>query len=244
MNVIFASSQNGRIESEDAHVHDCYEIIFMLEGCCFIYINDEEFLMNENSVAVIPPGVVHGSLSADGFRTLFIQVDRLPAVQDTPFVFTDQTGELRNLVELIYTTWIRKEYNYRSISSSLLAVVNDYIVKFQNKGYHYGFVCKLKENIANNFTNGDFDLKEVNLELGVSKDYLRHCFKKVTGFTPLEYLMNMRIQQSKTYLIQNQHMPIEQIALECGFKDGYYFSRCFKKKTGVSPSEFRMINTK
>ena len=158
MNVIFASSQNGRIESEDAHVHDCYEIIFMLEGCCFIYINDEEFLMSENSVAVIPPGVIHGSLSADGFRTLFIQVDRLPAVQDKPFVFTDQTGELRNLVELIYTTWIRKEYNYRSISSSLLAVVNDYVVKFQNKGYHYGFVCKLKENIANNFTNGDFDL--------------------------------------------------------------------------------------
>ena len=200
--------------------------------------------MSENSVAVIPPGVIHGSLSADGFCTLFIQVDRLPAIQNKPFVFTDQTGELRNLVELIYTTWIRKEYNYRSISSSLLAVVNDYIVKFQNKGYHYGFVCKLKENIANNFTNGDFDLKEVNLELGVSKDYLRHCFKKVTGFTPLEYLMNMRIQQSKTYLIQNQHMPIEQIALECGFKDGYYFSRCFKKKTGVSPSEFRMINTK
>ena len=74
MNVIFASSQNGRIESEDAHVHDCYEIIFMLEGCCFIYIDDEEFLMSENSVAVIPPGVVHGSLSAEGFRTLFIQV--------------------------------------------------------------------------------------------------------------------------------------------------------------------------
>ena len=107
MNVIFASSQNGRIESEDAHIHDCCEIIFMLEGCCFMYIDDEECLLSENSVAVIPAGVVHGSLSADGFRTLFIQVDRLPAIKDKPYVFTEQTGALRNLVELIYTTWIK-----------------------------------------------------------------------------------------------------------------------------------------
>ena len=242
MNVIFASSSNGRIEGADAHVHECYEIIIVLEGCCNLYIDDEEFVMNENSVVVIPPGIVHGSLSADSFRDLYIRVDKFPAVQGAPFVFLDQTDVIRYLGQLIYTTWIQKDYNYRSITSTLLAVINDYVVKFKDKGYEYDFVRKLKENIANEFSNSDFNLKKAHVNLGVSKDYLRHCFKKETGLTPLEYLTNMRIRQAKLYLIQDMYMSLEQIAIECGFNDVYYFSRCFKKKMGISPSEFRKLN--
>lgn len=244
MNVIFTGQQKRRITGAKAHTHDCYEIIITLEGNCFMHINDEEIFLDENSVVVVPPGIVHSNLSADGFRDLFIAVDRVPAIQDVPFVFSDQTGIISSLGQLIHTTWIQKEYNYRSITSSLLLVINDYIVKFQDKGYEYDFVRKLKEIMANQFSNSEFDLTKVNLNLGVSTDYLRRCFRKETGMTPLEYLMNMRISQAKMYLIQCRHMSIEQIAFDCGFKDGYYFSRCFKKKVGISPSEFRNLNAK
>ena len=138
MNVIFASSSNGRIEGDDAHTHECYEIIVVLEGCCNLYIDDEEFSMNENSVVVIPPGVVHGSLSADSFRDLYIRVDEFPAVQDTPVAFSDQTDIIRYLGQLICTTWLQKDYNYRAITSALLAVINQYVVKYKEKGCEYG----------------------------------------------------------------------------------------------------------
>lgn len=219
--------------------HDCYEIVTVLEGTYYTYLNDEEILVNEESVVVIPPGTVHCSQSTDGFRDLFIHVDQIPAIQDEPFVFADQTGVVHYLGQLIYTTWLQKDYNYRSITSSTLALIIEHIIKFQGKGYEFDFVRKLKEILVNQFSDSEFDLAKVNLNLGVSKSYLRSCFKKETGVTPLEYLTNLRVQQAESYLMQNRYMSIGEIASACGFKDIYYFSRCFKKKNGVSPSEFR-----
>ena len=63
-------------------------------------------------------------------------------------------------------------------------------------------------------------------------------FKAYTGMTPTRYRNRIRINEAKSDM-RNTNMTIRQIAEKTGFEDEFYFSRVFRKITGVSPSEFK-----
>ena len=65
-------------------------------------------------------------------------------------------------------------------------------------------------------------------------------FKKETGKNFLEYVTELRIQNAKNYLIQTNY-DIAEVASAVGYNDLKYFSKLFKKTTGLNPSEFRKL---
>lgn len=72
----------------------------------------------------------------------------------------------------------------------------------------------------------------------LNADYLSHLFKKDTGTSLINYIIDRRIARSKELLAKGE-MSIRDIALTCGFQNISYFSRQFKKSTGMTPREFR-----
>ncbi|MGQ9491544.1 MAG: helix-turn-helix domain-containing protein [Anaerolineae bacterium] len=58
--------------------------------------------------------------------------------------------------------------------------------------------------------------------------------------TPIAYLNRYRIQQAKQ-LLTNTHKTITEIALEVGFSSSSYFSRIFRRKTGMTPEAYRRL---
>lgn len=93
----------------------------------------------------------------------------------------------------------------------------------------------LKSNYKNKITS-----KEIEKELHINFDYLNRQFKKKTDKTIFQYLTEYRIEKSKDYLT-GKYYPLQQIALETGFTNEFYFSRVFKKVTGMSPNQYRKI---
>ena len=63
-------------------------------------------------------------------------------------------------------------------------------------------------------------------------------FREITGVTPNEYLMNLRLANACN-LLMDKELSISEIAARCGFYDSNYFIRLFKKKQGVTPGLFR-----
>ena len=72
----------------------------------------------------------------------------------------------------------------------------------------------------------------------VSPGYLSTIFKRETGKTVTEYIIDKRIKLA-SQLLASTHLQVQTIALHCGIMDVQYFSKVFKKKTGKTPKEYR-----
>lgn len=76
-------------------------------------------------------------------------------------------------------------------------------------------------------------------ELGnLSVSSFNRIFKKETKLTPMEYLMQIRLEQSKK-LLRRKEVPMTEIAMRCGFNSSAYFSASFRKYYNVTPTEYR-----
>ena len=81
-------------------------------------------------------------------------------------------------------------------------------------------------------------LDDIAEELNFSIFYLSKLFKKQTGTTFTEYLTNYRVEKAKEFLAEGR-MSVKEIAFATGYNSQGYFSKIFRKYTGVSPSEYK-----
>ncbi len=72
----------------------------------------------------------------------------------------------------------------------------------------------------------------------MSYESFRKTFRRRTGMPPHRYFLMLKMNHAREQLIRGNE-PVKQIAAELGFDDPYYFSRIFRKKTGVSPARYR-----
>ncbi|WP_407267886.1 AraC family transcriptional regulator [Radiobacillus sp. PE A8.2] len=88
----------------------------------------------------------------------------------------------------------------------------------------------------------ELSLEELSAIAGISKSHYSRLFKKYTGYSPIEYLTQLRIGRAKE-LITLSDYKLKEIAHAVGYKDEFYFSRMFKKNVGISPSEYSDVHT-
>ncbi|MDO4174283.1 MAG: AraC family transcriptional regulator [Eubacteriales bacterium] len=84
-------------------------------------------------------------------------------------------------------------------------------------------------------------LRELADMAHLSACHYSHEFKRQTGFSPMEYVINTRIEKAKMLLLQTT-MTVMDIAYEVGYESGGSLSNLFLKKTGCSPREYRRSN--
>lgn len=243
MKILF-SSKSSVLFGHREHSHTCYEIAFTLSGYGITYAGGQEFDVKPGSIIIIPPNVLHSHKSESSFSNIFIKIDNVKNNTKTAVSYLDNTGFLINIANTIHLNFLQKEYNYESINQKFIEIVFEYIERLSGKSYHYEFVRKLKDVITQNFEDPLFKIPLEVKKMGISFDYMRHCFKEETGMTPLEYLTQIRIEQAKYYLQNSSVYSIGEIANMCGFSDQYYFSRVFKKSLGCSPYDYKRIYEK
>lgn len=119
----------------------------------------------------------------------------------------------------------------------------------------FGFLCLLCDNeeqetlvrlplveSAKEYMNSNFyknlSLLSVAEQLGVSQSHLSREFVKYTGEQPIKYLTKVRLEKAIDMLCSTDG-NLESIGIACGFENGNYFSKVFRKYMGTSPGEFR-----
>ena len=72
---------------------------------------------------------------------------------------------------------------------------------------------------------------------GISEAYLKRLFHEIFGMAPKRYIIQLKINHAEELLRLGQY-AVGEVAAMCGYNDVYFFSRQFKKYTGISPSDF------
>lgn len=98
-------------------------------------------------------------------------------------------------------------------------------------------IHQAKEYIKQNFCN-DISLDRVSREVNISPYYFSKLFKEEMGENFVEYITNIRMEQAKQ-MLANPAYSIKEVCAGSGYSDPNYFSRIFKKCTGLTPSEYR-----
>lgn len=106
-----------------------------------------------------------------------------------------------------------------------------------NLSHEERIIRKIQNEIHEHW-NKDIDFKKLCGDFDVSYSWFRKSFKSVLNTSPNQYLLMLRIRKSAE-IIQESNLPISEIAFGCGFNSQYYFSKIFKQKTGLNPSDIR-----
>lgn len=129
--------------------------------------------------------------------------------------FTDRRAFADDIVSILMTLKSDKQNVDRYVQ--LADNVEAYIIKNYNK------------NITNDVLAREF---------GFVPSYISRIFKRQKGLSPNEYITRYRIDTAKRMMVENPEMRIKEIAAEIGYRESNYFSKIFKKETGVWPTEY------
>lgn len=110
--------------------------------------------------------------------------------------------------------------------------------KLKVKSGYKPITSSILQYIQNNYNDSNFSLEKTAEKFKITPPYLSKLLKAETGSSFVDVLTNTRIQRAIT-LMDTSTLKIYEIAESVGYSNQYYFSRSFKKVTGLSPVQYR-----
>ncbi len=234
--VVFILDGKGVLEYEN-NVYKLNKSDVFIINCNFphTYYPDEEEPMSMLYLYYAPPEF---GIKVEVYTNFFLQ-------KNIPVVSSSECSE--NIANIIYK--IFNELKEESITSYLTCstYIYDIVVEFlklNEINYHNAttkivpqHISKTKEYIENN-CEGTLCIDTIAKNVSLSSYHLIREFKKYVGYTPYEYLLICKFEESKK-LLSNTNLNINEIATKLNFSSSSHFISFFTKRVGYSPLKFR-----
>lgn len=242
MNDIIYAGKHSLTHTVSRHAHASWELIYCTEGRGrLIFDGGEELAYFSGDIVVIPPHMPHENLSENGFTNIHLNLADCTLSFKTPQCFSDDSNAfLLQAFSAAYFHFYAPGERCLPLLSAYGNLIVTYLGTYQKTRKHSSLVEKIESEIIQNYSDCNYELNQSLRMLPFSSDYLRRLFRKEVGVTPHQYLMEKRLQTAAEYLhnMADSGNNIAEISRLCGFREPLYFSRMFKKKYGVSPSNF------
>lgn len=138
-----------------------------------------------------------------------------------------------------YLSEVMGFYDMDSLKNWYMEKMRNAVVNFGNGGKDrtHHLIKRAIEYIEENFDR-DISLNEISEKLNISSYYFSKLFKDETQEGFVEYITKRRVDRAKE-MLKDPEKSIKEIGSECGYGDPNYFSRIFKKATGMTPTEYK-----
>lgn len=240
----------------NAHYHNSYELYVLEQGYHSILINDSISDVTMYNIVLYKPNTFHKSIENQGCaRTCIYFTERFLRLHFTELSIKtllscfenniislnkEMFPKVKNLMLLLEKENIADVHNHIFIYlADILNILNDNksTSNIENTTSTYKNFSPILSYINQNY-NKINSIEEISETFYISKFYLCHLFKEVTGLTLIQYLNKIKIQNACNMLV-NTKLSISEIGTACGFHSSMYFCKIFKQELSATPSEFR-----
>lgn len=147
-----------------------------------------------------------------------------------------------DILAKVNKTWLEREKGFMFEASALLMLALHHIAKKYKAYASKQSLCdsridSIKQYILTNYSKRIYQRELADL-VNLHPVYMGTLFNAMTGYTIKEYLNRIRVNKASD-LLSEQELSVTQTAYLCGFDDVFYFSKVFKKYTGLSPTEWK-----
>ena len=238
------------------HTHPFTELFYVVDGKGEFNIQGQRFPVKANDFVIINPQVEHTELSSPdepleyivlGIRGL--SFSNLTPVSEGghPFSFfnlRDEQKDILRYLNAMVQEATSQQMSYELVCHNLLEILLIKILRHQHFDLEVGKQSKETKDISfikhylETYYHESIQLEDLASMTHLSRFYISHSFKKEIGMSPMEYLIAIRIKESKI-LLRTTNYSISQVADIVGFTTPTYFSKQFRKSTGISPTDYR-----
>lgn len=240
------------------HTHPAYAVFITLTDECIVNVEGKTVIGKPGKMHVISPNVVHHEVAGEKFTRFFAVMiekayfeaemkhycDTVPVY--TTDMFTIPKGLIGELREFII--------EYKTAVSSTPALLEACAIRITHRILRSMFAVscaretfegRVEVEKAIDYMHSNFQQKitrdQVAACTSVSPSHFGRMFKKETGYSVMDYLLNVRINKAK-HILATREDSLTSTAYEVGFSSSSHFSTAFKQVTGESPKEYRKQN--
>lgn len=244
MNSVLGVSQyTDRCRTASGATPHCLLIYCTAGACCLDTDDHGSVQWAEGEMVVIPPNIRYCITASDTYADIRMQLSQPSFPCTDVFLIDDHPHQhLRPLFEQLL-------YFHGTDAALLLDSIGDtianHIAVLHGRAEQTAPVKQICDLISKHYDDPKFALDVAIRQMPFHYDYLRKRFKSEVGFTPREYLTELRMEKARSMLSGSgaREYNVSEVAQQCGFDDPLYFSRIFKKYFGICPSAYSKGDT-
>lgn len=238
-----------------------FNILFVTNGSGYYWLDDQKYELRRGNLFHFSPGSALRLLSSRenplqyysvNYDYRFIKWEGTTVYTSESMIglsfpamsFIPEISLLQSSFDSLHKLWDKKDRGYEWLArlgfQQLLIEVDQALRMLDKAEDHIGQIITQSEQYIKDNYDKSLDREELAARASLSLSYYSIMFKKWTGYSPLKYIHNVRIEQAKR-LLRSGNMKISEVAREVGFEDPLYFARIFTKKTGLSPRDYRKV---
>ena len=248
-----ASAKYGGDWHSVPHTHNHMELFYILGGKGQFLIQDQLFPVNVNNLVIINPMVTHTevSLNAQPLEYIVLGIEGIELAtsknSNGQFSILDhfESVEISSCLRNILREMEQKNTGYEDVCQAYMEILvirlmrnTTLSVPAKPQVSSGNRQCAAVRRYIDLHFKEALTLEQLAEDAHMNKYYLSHAFKREYGISPINYMINRRIEESK-YLLAETDLSMSQIAQLLGFSSLSYFSQVFRRTQSVSPMEYR-----
>lgn len=251
-----ASAKYGGDWHSVPHTHNHLEIFYIVGGKGQVLIQDQLYPVNANNLVIINPNVTHTevSLNAQPLEYIVLGIEGIELAigknSNGRFNILDhvESVEIAGCLRNILREMEQKNTGYEDVCQAYMEILiirlmrnTALSVPAEPQTVSGNRQCAAVKRYIDLHFKEALTLDQLAEDAHMNKYYLAHAFKREYGTSPINYMINRRIEESK-YLLVETDLSMSQIAQLLGFSSLSYFSQVFRRTQTITPMEYRQSN--